>query len=141
MPLTEDTDASRPRTTILRIGSTTDIVFAKSGQTSLENDKPAKFKSLALADKYGTVVKRTWDELSTVNNSTNCLAGRNDVHDFLVMYKSMTLICDMDFASAFRTAIKMTIVTDDSIDHEFTSWGSNWSDVGGSSVIVYSVSL
>jgi hypothetical protein len=57
------------------------------------------------------------------------------------MDAGMTLVCGTEFTNAFREAVIVVVTTEDDKEVEFTSWGSNWSEVGGYRVVIQSMSL
>ncbi len=140
MPLTESTNTPHLTSFFLRIGRHSDLPTRGGAPAGLDNAEPIKILSIALIDRHKIVVSRTMNEINEASQAASCRSGKNDIRELMKLHKNLILLCDGPLNQAFANAVKLVITTDDHVAHEFTSWGINRSDMGGSeSIVIHSV--
>ena len=115
--------------------------FGPSARTAGSRAPSVSFKSLTLikADQVKDIY--TEERIGLLNDSQECRAIQADIRELLDAYPQAILVCGEPFSTALSGAQGAVITTEDGKDHEFTSWGTHWSDVGAYRVGVHSLSL
>ncbi len=141
-PLNIHAETLLTRATIIKLARVSDLSSTRSGVATMSVSKDElAFKSISLTGKPGFKDVYTLDRIKKLNETDECRGIRSDLKDLLTMYSGMTLVCGSEFTNAFREALSVTVTADDGKEVEFTSWGSNWSEVGGYRVVIQSMSL
>lgn len=140
-PMSLSAETLLTRATLVKLSRISDMVSSRDGVSSVGDGNRIGFKSIALIGKHQYKDIYTLDRIQSLNQSDECKAIQSDIRDMLKIYSGLTLVCGGEFTRAFREALTVIVTTDDGKDHEFTSWGSQWSDVGGYRVVVQSIAL
>ena len=99
------------------------------------------FKSITLISSQGSREIYTSEKIQQNNASASCKSIEQDFDDFFRVYPGMSVVCGVDFTKALSEAAGVVITTSDGKDLEFTSWGTQWSDMNDYRVTVQSFSL
>jgi hypothetical protein len=141
-PLSIHAETLVTRATIVKLGRVSDLSSSRSGVgTIASGNDSVEFKSISLVGKHGFKDVYTLERIRKLNETDECKGIRSDLKDLLSMYSGTTLVCGSEFTNAFREALTVTVTTEDGKEVEFTSWGSNWSEVGGYRVVIQSMAL
>ena len=142
MPLTEELDSPRRRSVFLRVGRLSDMPQKNGVPSGVDGGLSVKVQSIALMDRNNVTVTKTTAELNLASQGSECRSSKPEIRELMNNYNNLIILCDEGLNRAFSTAVKLVVTTEDRVAHEFTSWGGNWSDIGGSeSVVVYSVAI
>ena len=141
-PMTNHAETLVTRATVIKLGRLSDLSSSRSGLGTIgSSNDVVMFKSISLVGKHGFKDVYTLDRIKKFNETDECKGIRTDLKDLLSMDAGMTLVCGTEFTNAFREAVIVVVTTEDDKEVEFTSWGSNWSEVGGYRVVIQSMSL
>ena len=140
-PMSLSAETLVTRATVVKLSRISDMASSRDVVSSVGDGARIAFKSIALIGKHQYKDIYTMDRIQRLNQSDECRAIQSDIRDMLKIYSGLTLVCGEEFTRAFREALIVIVTTDDGKDHEFTSWGSQWSDVGGYRVVIQSMAL
>ncbi|MEI6834282.1 MAG: hypothetical protein WCL28_09855 [bacterium] len=129
------------RATLIKLSGTSDVANSRSGFATLSASSGVKFKSIALLGKHGFKDVYDVDRIKKLNDTQECRAIASDIREIIMSYPDLLLICGIDFTNDFRAATTVFVTTEDGKQHEFTSWGSHFSDGAGYRVVIQSLSL
>lgn len=124
---------------LLRVGRVSDPVVSVDKHSVKVQEGPAvKWESLTFKSPDSISVKKLYTEL---NGDKACAAKVPELQDILDLYPSMIPICDKNSILMLEKATSLTVSTIGNGDHEFSSWGINLQDLGGTSILIYSIFL
>jgi hypothetical protein len=129
------------RATLIKVSGKSDVANSRSGFATLTAGSGVKFKSIALLGKHGFKDVYDIDRIKKINDTQDCRAIAIDLREIMMSYPDLTLVCGIDFTNDFRAATNVFVTTEDGKEHEFTSWGSHFSDGAGYRVVIQSLSL
>jgi len=129
------------RATLIKLSVTSDVANSRSAFASLSASLGVKFKSIALLGKHGFKDVYDVDRIKKLNDTQDCRAIASDMREIMMSYPDLLLVCGIDFTNDFRAATNVFVKTEDGKEHEFTSWGSHFSDGAGYRVVIQSLSL
>lgn len=99
------------------------------------------FKSITLISHQGSRNVYTSEKIEQNNASANCKSIERDYVDFFRVYPGMTVVCGVEFTKALSESSGIVFTTSEGKDLEFTSWGTQWSELSDYRVAVSSFSL
>jgi hypothetical protein len=123
---------------LLRVGQVGETVIQTAGVARLKEGPPLSWQSLTINIADRPSVKRLYSELKS---GSYCVDNEPDIKELLSLYPSMIAICDKDVISAFEKASSLAVGTKDNGEQSFSSWGINLSEIGASTVMIYTVFL
>ena len=140
-PMTLHSETLVTRATLLKVSLKEDLANSRSGFASISAGQVASFKSVALLGKHGFKDVYDLDRIKKLNDTQECKAIEGDVKDIMMSYPGMVLVCGVDFTNEFRAATSVFVTTADGKEHEFSSWGSHFSEGAGYRVVIQSLTL
>lgn len=141
-PLNSYAETLVTKATIIKLGRLSDLSSTRSSVSTIGSaNDVVTFKAISLLGKPGFKDVYSLERIKKLNETAECKGIQSDLKDLLSMHSGMTLVCGSEFTNAFREALTVTVTTDDDKEVEFTSWGSNWSEVSGYRVVIQSMSL
>lgn len=108
---------------------------------SARNGASLPFKSITLISSRGSREIYTSEKIEQNNASANCKSIEQDYADFFRVYPGMSVICGVEFTKALSAASGVVFTSSDGQELEFTSWGTQWSEMSDYRVTVQSFSL
>lgn len=129
------------RATLIKLSASSDVANSRSGFATLSASSGVKFKSITLLGKHGFKDVYDVDRIKKLNDTQDCRAIASDMREIMMSYPDLLLVCGIDFTNDFRAATNVFVKTEDGKEHEFTSWGSHFSDGAGYRVVIQSLSL
>jgi hypothetical protein len=105
------------------------------------NGASLPFKSITLISSQGSREIYTSEKIQQNNTSANCKSIEQDYADFFRVYPGMSVICGVEFTKALSAASGVVFTSSDGKELEFTSWGTQWSEMSDYRVTVQSFSL
>lgn len=105
------------------------------------NGASLPFKSITLISSQGSREIYTSEKIQQNNTSASCKSVERDYVDFFRVYPGISVVCGVEFTKALSEASRVVFTTSDSKELDFTSWGTQWSDMNDYRVTVQSFSL
>jgi len=140
-PMSLSAETLVTRATVVKLSRISDMTSSRDVLSSVGAGERIAFKSIALIGKHQYKDIYTMDRIQRLNQSDECKGIQSDIRDMLKIYSGLTLVCGEEFTRSFREALTVIVTTEDGKYYEFTSWGSQWSDVGGYRVVIQSMEL
>jgi len=137
-PSLQITDVTIPRAVIIKLTNSSDISNSRSPVFAL-GGAATKPKSVTFYAREGANVSFSSERIEKANDTDSCKAILFDIQDLLTAYPGMTLVCGDEFSNAFSGVGSVVVTTNDDVDHQFTSWGTHWVDVGSYRLLIYSL--
>lgn len=134
--------ASNPSDQIIKAASNGNIeARATFIKLSDRNCASLPFKSITLISHEGSRDVYTSEKIEQNNASADCKSLERDYSDFFRVYPGMRLVCGVEFTKALSEASGVVFTTSDGKEQEFTSWGTQWSEMNDYRVTIQSFSL
>lgn len=96
------------------------------------------FKSITLIGGQGSREIYTFEKIQQNNATSDCKSIERDYADFFRVYPDMNVVCGVEFSKALSEASSVIFATADGKEHEFTSWGTVWSEINEYRVAIQS---
>lgn len=141
LPMNLHSETVVTKATLIKLKRSDELGSSRSSFSAIGHNAPLDFKSITVVRKDGFKDVYDRERIRKINNTSECQGIKSDIKELMMSYPDLHLVCGHDFTSRLRTALTVIMTTTDGKEHEFTSWGSHFSDGERYRVVVQSFSL